>query len=147
LRFAGWSSFSASRDAVWAVLADPSRLAPCLPVRMPIEPLGDGRWRAVGRGGSGWLSTQLQVDLDVVDVEPDRSLRIVGRGGASGTTFEGWVAYVLRPGAADGPTVVDWEADVELKGGFAGPLARIIEQRGPEELDRLIACLRAQAEA
>ena len=108
---------------------------------------GEGRWRATGRVGSGWLSTQVQVDLEVVDVEPDRALRITGRGGASGTSFEGWVAYVLRPGAVVGPTVVDWEVDVELKGGFAGPLARIIEQRGPEELDRLIACLKAQSEA
>jgi carbon monoxide dehydrogenase subunit G len=129
------------------VLSDPTRLAPCLPIRLPIEALGDGRYRAAGRVGNGWLATTAQLDLAVTDVEADRSLRIRGKGGASGTTVDGWVAYVLRPGPPEGPVVVDWEVDLTLTGGFAGAATRIVEQRGPEELDRLIACLRAQAEA
>jgi carbon monoxide dehydrogenase subunit G len=147
VRFAGWSSFAASRAAVWTVLADPARLVPCLPVRVPVEQLADDRWRAAGRVGNGWLATTVQVDLELVDVEPDRSLRIRGHGGASGTTVDGWVAYALRPGRAEGPTVVDWEVDLALSGGFAAMLSRVVEQRGPEELDRLVACLKAQAEA
>lgn len=147
MRFTGWTSFAASRAAVWDVLVDPGRLVPCLPVRVTVQSLGSGRYRASGGVGSGWLATQVQVDLELVDVEPGRSLRIRGRGGAAGTTVEGWVAYTLRPGPAEGPTAVDWEVDLEVRGGFAGPVNRLVEERGPEELDRLVACLRAQAEA
>lgn len=146
MRFAGWTSFDAQRATIWAMLSDPRRLVLCLPTRVPIEDLGDGRYRASGRVGSGWLSTQVIVNLELADVEADRGLRVKGHGAASGITFDGWVAYVLRPGPAAGPTVVDWEVDLDLRGGFATQINRVIEGRGPGELDRLVACLKAQAE-
>ena len=145
-RFTGWASFAAGRAEVWEVLSDPTRLGGCLPVRLAIEPAGSGRFRATGRAGNAWFSTQVQVDLEVFAVERDQSLRIVAHGAASGMTFDGWIAYVLRPGRPTGPTAVDWEVDVSIRGGFSGQVTRVVEERGEAAIDELVVCLRSQVE-
>jgi carbon monoxide dehydrogenase subunit G len=146
MRFAGWVAFDAPRARVWAILSDPARLARCAPVPLTVVATGETSSRAEGRVGSGLFSATVRIDLEVVDVEPDRALRIRFRGGASGMTVEGWVAWSFRPGPAAGPTTVDWEVDLAISGAFAGQITKVVEGRGAAELDHLTDCLKAQAE-
>jgi carbon monoxide dehydrogenase subunit G len=144
VQFTGWATFDASRAEVWAELADPVRLAPCLPVQVPIVARGDGQWRIDDRIGSGWMSTSIEVDLTLSDVEPDRRLRILVHAAASGTVIDGWIGHTFRDGPPEGPTTVDWEIDLTLKGGYAGIVSQLIESRGAAALDQVVACLKAR---
>ncbi len=146
MQFTGSATFHAPRADVWALLTDPTRLEPCLPIRIPIIDAGDGNYRAEGRVGSGWLSTMLRADITLMDIQPERGVRIVAHGGASGTTFDGTVTFTLRDGPPDGPVDVDWSADLQFAGAFGGQVARVVEQRGADELEQLIRCMRSGVE-
>ena len=134
----------AAADRVWDFVIDPTRLGPCSPV--PIERVDDRHYRAQARLGSGFFSATVKVDLEVTDVVDARSVRIVGRGGASGTTVEGSLSVELRPGANDGTTILAWEVEVRLAGMFAGQAARLIEEHGPVAMERLLTCIHREVE-
>src|SRR5689334_14405842 len=122
-------SLGAPRATVWALLSDPTLLAPCLPVPLTIVRTGDAAWQADGRVGNAFIATRLSVAITFEALDPDRQLRLGAHGGASGTAFDAAVTYTLRPGPAEGPTIVDWAVDLNLSGGFAGPINRVIEQK------------------
>ena len=145
MRFTGSSEFVASPDRIWAFLIDPTRFGPCAPV--PIERVDETRYRASTRIGSGMFSATIGLDMQVVDVVEGRSARIVGRGGASGTTVEGSSAFQVRAGNMDGTTIVDWEVELRLAGPFAGPAGRVIEDRAPAAIHQLLDCIQRQLEA
>ena len=142
MRFTGTAAFAASRERVWTFLLDPANLGPCSPV--PITPVDGSHYRIQTRVGSGFLSTTLVVNLDVVQIVEGRSARIDGKGGASGIAIESAVTFDLRDGAAEKTTDVDWQVDVTLSGAFAGAAGRIIEERASEAVERLIACVRIE---
>jgi carbon monoxide dehydrogenase subunit G len=144
MRVRGSAEFGASRERVWSLLIDPARLGPCSPV--PIERVDDTHYRAQARIGSGFFSATIKGEVEVTDVVPGVSARIVGRGGASGTTLEGTVTFELRPGAAADSTIVDWEVEVRVTGFFAGQAERIIDEQGPAKMEELLRCIHSQLE-
>ena len=136
-------SFAASREAVWSYLVDPTRLSPCSPV--PITRLDDRHYRATAQLGSGLFSATLVLDLEADDVQPLDHIRLVGRGGASGTTIDSTSTFTLRDGPApDAPatTVLDWDLELTLTGMFAATGAKIIADRAPEAIRQLVTCVR-----
>ena len=145
MRFTGSEEFVAAREDVWTFLIDPANLGPCSPV--PIARVDDRRFRAEARLGSGFFSATVRLDLEVTDVVIGRSVRITCRGGASGTSLDGSVGLAIRSESAQGRTTVDWELDMELSGAFAGQAARLIEERAPDAIERLLACIRREIEA
>ncbi len=144
MRLTGSAEFVAERDHVWTFLIDPANFGPCSPV--PIERVDDGRYVANMRVGSGLFSTTLRLDLEVTDVVAGRSARIVASGGASGATVDGSSTFEIRAGSMDGTTTVDWEVEFRISGMFAGPAERLIGERGPEAVERLLACIHQQVE-
>jgi carbon monoxide dehydrogenase subunit G len=144
VHLAGSAEFVASRDDVWKFLIDPSNFGPCSPA--PIKKIDDRHFRAETRLGSGLFSAQVTVELEITEVQEGRSARLVGRGGASGTTIEGSTSITLRDGSIDGTTVVDWDAEFTLSGMFAGAAARIIDDRAQDAMEKLLACLHRQIE-
>ena len=144
MRLLGTAEFIATPEEVWAFLIDPSNLGPCSPV--PVERVDGGRYRAVARLGGGLFSATLALDLEVVDVVAGRQARIVGRGGAGGTTVEGSSSFQIRAGTMDGTTCVDWEVEIRLSGVFAGQATRIVEDRAPAAVERLLTCIHERVE-
>jgi carbon monoxide dehydrogenase subunit G len=141
----GTAEFVAAPDRVWGFLVDPSGFAPCLPV--PLERVDDRHYRAKLRVGSGFFALNVGVDVEVADAVPDRSGRIVARGGASGTNIEATATFELGGGSTSGTTTVDWEVEIDLTGMFAGQAEQLINSHAPEAIERLLACLRTQIEA
>jgi carbon monoxide dehydrogenase subunit G len=144
LRFTGSAEMAADRETVWTFLVDPSNAGPCSPV--PIERIDSSHFQAQARLGSGFFSTTVRLALEVVDVVEGRSARVTFRGGASGTSLEGVAAFTIRaePGALT--TIVDWDADVDVTGTFAGQAARLVGDRAPEAIERFTDCIRRQVE-
>ena len=139
MEFTGSAPFRARRDEVFAFFSDPTRLGPCLPV--PVERVDALHYLAQARLGSGFLSTMVRVDLEITEAIEGWSATIVGRGGASGTVVEGSWRFAIRDGSTDDPTTVDWQAEIHLTGMFAGQASRLIEERAPEAIDQLLACI------
>ena len=140
----GSESFAASREAVWSYLVDPTRLSPCSPV--PITRLDDRHYRVTAQLGSGLFSATLVLDLEADDVQPLDHIRLVGRGGASGTTINSTSTFTLHdgPAAGDAPatTVLDWDLELTLTGMFAATGSKIIADQAPEAIRQLMTCIR-----
>ena len=142
MRFSGSAEFTASRAAVWELLTDPSRLGPCLPI--PITRVDETHFRAETTIGPGLFSVVFRVDVELVVGEPEELARLVAHGGGSGTTVDATTSFALSDGPAAGSTVVDWASEITLSGFFAATGASMIEQRAPEAIESLGACLRRQ---
>ena len=144
MHFSGSTAFVADRDRVWGFLIDPSRLGPCAPI--PITRVDDRHYRATTRVGSGLFSAIVQVDLEISDVRDREHARIAGRGGASGTTVEAASTFTLRDGEMDGMTAVDWELSLTPRGMFAPAIAKLLEERAPGAIERVLECIHRQIE-
>ncbi len=144
MRFTGSAEFAAGRAAVWQLLIDPSQLGPCLPI--PITRVDDTHFRSETTIGSGLFSAVFRVEVELVVGEPQGLARLVAHGQGSGTTIDATTSFALSDGAAAGSTAVDWATDIVLGGFFAATGASLIEQRAPEAIVSLEACLRRQLE-
>ena len=144
MRFQGSTEFMADRAAVWAFFVDPTRIGPCAPV--PIERVGDRRYRATAKVGSGLFSAKVALELELVEAVENEHAVLEGRGRGSGTTLTGSTSFRLRNGTMDGMTTVDWVAELELEGMLAGPAGKIIADQGEKAIAKLLDCIRARVE-
>ena len=144
MQLTGSATFAADRARVWDLLVDPARLGPCAPI--VIEPAGADRYSAKATLGIGLFSAVIRVDIEVLDIVPDSSVRIAAAGGASGTNVACDVALAMRPGPADGPVDVDWDLEVSATGMFGAQAVGLIERAAPNAIARLLDCLRGQIE-
>jgi carbon monoxide dehydrogenase subunit G len=144
VRFEGTTEFMAEPAAIWSVLVEPSRIGPCAPV--PIERVDDRRYRATTKIGGGLFSARVTLELEVVEAVENELARLQGRGSGSGTTLSGSTSFRLRNGSMAGMTAVDWVAELELEGMFAGPASRVIAEQGEGAIAKLLDCVRRQVE-
>ncbi|HVA87599.1 MAG TPA: SRPBCC domain-containing protein [Candidatus Saccharimonadales bacterium] len=144
MHFNGSASFAADRRHVWDVLIDPSNVGQCAPV--PIVRVDDTHFRSQAKIGSGLFSATFVTNVELAELDAERHASLVAHGRGSGTTIEATTSFDLRDGETAGFTVVDWAADLELGGMFAGPGTKIIQERAPEAIRQLVDCLRRQVE-
>jgi Polyketide cyclase / dehydrase and lipid transport len=128
----GSRSFEITGSALWAVVADPARLADWVPTMRRAEPSGAAEVHVVGEshGHPYSLDSQLRID------EGDRSLHW---GTAEDEGYRGWLRVEDRPSGAE------VQIHVTVPDGRLGPSpAAAAEeiQRGVEEtFDRLASLI------
>lgn len=144
--FAGSVSIAAPRQAVWDFLLDFEALAACGPGVESVEPMADGRYRVNARLGLGFIAARFAIDLEPGAVEPPDHATIHGRGEAPGSQVEGRAEMRLS-GPPEGPTEIDWHAEVELFGSLAGVGARLVESAAGRIIDEAFDCVRSRLEA
>jgi carbon monoxide dehydrogenase subunit G len=144
VHFSGSAEFAADRSRVWGYLIDPTRLGPCSPI--PVQRVDDRHFRATTKVGSGFFAATVVANLEITDVVDGQGAKIAGSGGAMGTTVQANSTFALRDGELAGETIVDWTLDLDARGGFAPAITKVIQDRGQEAVDQLLACLRREVE-
>jgi carbon monoxide dehydrogenase subunit G len=76
---------------------------------------------------------------------PDRAV-IKAHGQAPGSAVDANAEMVLS-GPAEGPTTMDWSADVQLAGTMASLGARLIDGTANKMIGQTFECMRAKLEA
>lgn len=143
MEFEGSVEIAAPRRAVWDLLLDFEALATCGPGVESVEPLDAGRTRVNARLGLGFIVARFSIDLELGPVAPPDHATIHGRGEAPGSQVEGRAEMRLS-GPPEGPTVIDWQAEVELFGSLAGIGARLVENTAGRLIDEAFECVRAR---
>ena len=146
MRLEGRAEIRAPRSAVWALLVDPERVAPCLPGSPVIETLGGGRFRAHARVRLGFFSATVVVDGAYVELHgpDDATVRARGTLPGGGVVV---TATVALTDAADGSSVVDWTAEIEVAGLIAALGATQVEETAGSVIADVLDCARQKLEA
>jgi carbon monoxide dehydrogenase subunit G len=86
------------------------------------------------------------VNLELAEaVAPDRAV-IKASGQAPGSAVEATGEMTLA-GPAEGPTTMDWSANVAILGTFASVGARLVEGQANRMIKQAFDCMRAKLEA
>ena len=146
MQFSGSMAIAAPRDRVWAFLMDPSKVGSCGPGVESIEVVDADHFKAKAKVGVGFISARFTVDMTIAErSEPDYAL-IKAPGQAPGSAVDA-TADMARSGPAEGPTTMDWSADVHIAGTLASVGARMIEGTANKMIGQTFDCVRAKLEA
>ena len=146
MQFAGSTEINATRERVWAFLIDPEQVGWCGPGVESIEPVDATHFRARAKVGIGVVSARFTVNLELAEaVAPDRAV-IKAIGQAPGSAVEATGEMTLS-GPPDGPTTMDWAADVSILGTFAAVGARLIEGQANKMIKQAFDGMRTKLEA
>lgn len=145
MQFQGTVQIDAPRDRVWAFLIDPNQVGGCGPGVESIEVVDDDHFKVRAKVGVGFISARFSVDMTVAERnEPDLAV-LKAHGQAPGSAVDATASMALS-GPADGPTTMDWSADVTISGTLASVGARMIEGTANKMIGQTFDCIRAKLE-
>jgi carbon monoxide dehydrogenase subunit G len=146
MQFSGTLEIGAPRDRVWGFLMDPQKVGSCGPGVESIEVVDADHFKAKAKVGVGFISARFTVDMSIAErTEPVRAL-IRAHGQAPGSAVDATADMALS-GPPDGPTTMDWSADIAIAGTLASVGARMIEGTANKMIGQTFDCIRAKLEA
>jgi len=146
MQFKGTVQIAAPRDRVWAFLMDPNQVGTCGPGVESIEVIDEDHFKARAKVGVGFISARFVVDMTVAEkTEPDLAI-LKAHGQAPGSAVDA-TADMRLSGPAEGPTTMDWSADVLIAGTLASVGARLIEGTANKMIGQTFDCIRSKLEA
>jgi carbon monoxide dehydrogenase subunit G len=146
MQFSGTVEIAAPRDRVWAFLMDPHQVGSCGPGVESIEVIDDDHFKAKAKVGVGFISARFVVDMTVAERREPELAVLKAHGQAPGSAVDA-TANMRLSGAPDGPTTMDWSADVAIAGTIASVGARLIEGTANKMIGQTFDCIRAKLEA
>ena len=146
MQFKGTVQITAPRDRVWAFLMDPNQVGSCGPGVESIDVIDADHFKAKAKVGVGFISARFVVDMTVAEKnEPDLAI-LKAHGQAPGSAVDA-TADMRLSGPAEGPTTMDWSADVLIAGTLASVGARLIEGTANKMIGQTFDCIRTKLEA
>ena len=146
MQFSGTVSIAAPRDTVWAFLMDPDQVGSCGPGVESIEVIDEDHFKAKAKVGIGFISARFVVDMTVAERNEADLAILKAHGQAPGSAVDA-TADMRLSGPAEGPTTMDWSADVAIAGTIASVGARLIEGTANKMIGQTFDCIRAKLEA
>ncbi|MGK2852065.1 MAG: SRPBCC family protein [Candidatus Limnocylindrales bacterium] len=145
MHFEGSVEIAAPRDRVWAFVTDPNQVGQCGPGVETIEVVDDTHFKATAKVGIGFISARFKVDMEFASLTaPDEAL-IKAHGQAPGSAVDADASMRLSDGA-NGGTVMDWSADVNIAGTLASVGARLIEGTANKMIGQTFDCMKSKLE-
>ena len=146
MQFSGTVEIAAPRERVWAFLMDPEQVGPCGPGVESVEVVDDDHFKAKAKVGIGFISAKFNIEMTVAErTEPDLAV-LKAHGQAPGSAVDA-TANMALSGPAEGPTTMDWSADVLIAGTLASVGARLIEGTANKMIGQTFDCIRSKLEA
>jgi len=146
MQFSGTVEIAAPRDRVWSFLMDPNEVGSCGPGVETIEVIDADHFKAKARVGIGFSSARFVVDMTVAERNEPELAVLKAHGQAPGSAVDA-TANMALSGPADGPTTMDWSADVTISGTLASVGARMIEGTANKMIGQTFDCIKAKLEA
>ena len=146
MKFEGRVEILAPRRKVWAFVTDPDQIASCGPGVQSVEKLDADHFRAHAKVGIGFISLKLVVNAEFAEIHEPDDATVLARGQAPGSAVDATAKMSLSDGA-DGSTVMDWTADVNISGTIASVGARMIEGTANKMIGQTFDCIKAKLEA
>ena len=146
MKFSGTVQIAAPRARVWSFVTDPDQVGQCGPGVESIEIMDETHFRATAKVGIGFIRARFVVNMEMAEqVEPERAV-INAHGQAPGSAVDA-TAEMRLSGPPEGPTRMDWNADVALSGTMASLGSRMIEGTANKMIGQTFDCMRSRLEA
>lgn len=117
---------SASRDAVWQALNDPAVLKECILGCDSLEQVSDTEFNATVTAKFGPVKAKFKAVINLQDLNPPESYRLVGegKGGVAGFAKGGATVALSEQGANE--TKLTYDADMQVGGKLAQVGSRLV---------------------
>ncbi len=125
MEFNGSQSIAVSRDAVWRALNDPAVLQACVPGCESFTEKGPNEYHVLVVAAIGPVKAKFKGNLQLSDLVPDTSYRIVGGGDGGVAGFGKMTADVLLADDGEG-TLLTYAAKAEIGGKLAQIGSRLV---------------------
>jgi carbon monoxide dehydrogenase subunit G len=146
MKFSGTVDIAAPRERVWAFLLDPNQVGSCGPGVESIEVVDDTHFKATAKVGVGFISARFVVNMEMAELTPPDKAVIKAHGQAPGSAVDATAEMALS-GPAEGPTTMNWSADVTIAGTLASVGGRLIEGTANKMIGQTFDCIRSKLEA
>ena len=146
MQFSGTVQIAAPRDRVWSFLMDPNEVGSCGPGVETIETIDADHFKAKAKVGVGFISARFVVEMTVAERNEPELAVLKAHGQAPGSAVDA-TANMHLAGPAEGPTTMDWSADVTISGTLASVGARMIEGTANKMIGQTFDCIKAKLEA
>jgi uncharacterized protein len=146
MQFSGTVQIAAPRDRVWAFLMDPNQVGSCGPGVESIDVIDEDHFKAKAKVGIGFISARFVVDMTVAERQEPELAVLKAHGQAPGSAVDA-TANMRLSGPPEGPTTMDWSADVAIAGTIASVGARLIEGTANKMIGQTFDCVRTKLDA
>jgi carbon monoxide dehydrogenase subunit G len=126
LEFSGTNAVAAPATRVWDRLMDPAFVASCAPGVEGVERIDETHYRVKTVLGVGSVQLRFAMNLELADLVPPSSARMVVKGAAPGSVVQGESTVRLTPDGADA-TRLDWTLGSDVRGAVASTGARVLK--------------------
>jgi len=146
MQFKGTVQIAAPRARVWTFLMDPNAVGSCGPGVESIDVVDADHFKAKAKVGVGFISARFVVDMTVAERNEPELAVLKAHGQAPGSAVDA-TADMRLSGPAEGPTTMDWSADVAIAGTLASVGSRLIEGTANKMIGQTFECIRTRLEA
>jgi carbon monoxide dehydrogenase subunit G len=123
----GEVSIRANRKKVWDFLTDPNQIGQCLPGIEKIETIElNKRYTGVVSIGLGGVKARFNGEVEILELDEPNHATLKAHGIAAGSAADASSEMRLSDGA-DGATIVNWTADINVSGQLASLAARLMQ--------------------
>ena len=126
LDFSGAPEIAAPPAEVWRRLLDYDFVASVAPGVESVQAIDDRHFKVVSGFGVGAVKVKFQLDVELSDVNPPRSLKMSARGKAPGSGVDVNTTLEIEPVSPD-RSRLKWSASSEVRGTVASVGARLLK--------------------
>lgn len=142
MEFTGEYRIAAPRAAVWRAVLDPEVLRACIPGCKELEATGERAFAAKVQIKVGPVSATFAGTVELQDLEPPATCRIVGQGNGGMAGFAKGEARVTLVEEGD-ETVLTYVADAQIGGKLASLGGRLIQATARKLSDQFFSTFAA----
>jgi carbon monoxide dehydrogenase subunit G len=139
VKVTGPRAFSASRDTVWQVLNDPSRMAKTMPGIESFDVQDDRRWSAKVKIPLGLGGLRMSINFEKTEERPQDFAKLEAKGTGVGALMQMTTQFELDE-AGEG-TSMRWEADVRIAGPVGSMGQRVLQPIVNQQVQQVLAAL------
>jgi len=126
LDFSGAPEIAAPPAEVWKRLLDHEFVASVAPGVESVEPIDDRHFKVISAFGVGAVKVKFQLDVELSEVKPPKSLKMSAHGKAPGSGVEVSTTLEIEP-IPPNRSRLKWSASSEVRGTVASVGARLLK--------------------
>jgi carbon monoxide dehydrogenase subunit G len=145
MKIEGTKEFAASREVVWSVLDDPSKMAKTMPGVESFEVADDRHWSAKVKVPLGLGGLKMSMDFEKIEERPPEYAALSCKGKGVGAMMSMTTEFTLS-GEGDA-TSMKWVADVRIAGPVGSMGQRVLQPLINQQVGNVLASLEAEVQA
>jgi carbon monoxide dehydrogenase subunit G len=145
MKLEGTKEFDASREVVWSVINDPSKMAKTMPGVESFEIQDDTHWSAKVKVPLGLGGLKMSMNFEKLEERPLEFASLNAKGTGVGALMNMTTAFTL---SGEGETTsMAWEADVKIAGPVGSMGQRVLQPIINQQVGNVLAALDTEVQA